>query len=86
MVRNNAPCTLTVLLKLLHAEGLDVRPAVVMAELESLVKVRSLLRNRGQEYEFAVNAFPRVLSDIVSLSDLLLVTKDEFIGTCTPPQ
>ena len=78
MVRLNSPCNLTTLLRLLQQEGLELNAVDVRADLESLVHIRCLVRRHAQ-FELAVSAFPRVLSDAEVVNEQLLLWKDAFL-------
>jgi len=55
-----------------------VHPGEVKAALDRLVNLRCILKHRQAGWEFAVKAFPRVLANIATTSDLLIVLKDEY--------
>ncbi len=77
LTRELRPRRLQGILDLLRAEGLTLQPELVRAALDRLVELRSLLKRGPQGYEFAVEAFPRVLRKAAISEDLLLVLKSE---------
>jgi hypothetical protein len=80
MAQDSRPRRLQAVLDLLAAEGLTPAPELVRAALERLVELRSLL-NRGPEgYDFAVEAFPRVVRNAVTREDQLIVQKSLYLN------
>ena len=57
----------------------EPQPDVVKAALDRLVTLRSILKHNQTGYEFAVRAFPKVLMHTVTVDDLLLSLKNDYI-------
>ncbi len=46
--------------------------------LDRLVDLRSLLKRSQRGYEFAIEAFPHVLVNTITVADLLSVLREEY--------
>lgn len=65
-------------LDLLVAHGVSAPPVTVKAALDRLVNLRCILKHGRAGWEFAVKAFPRVVANTATASDLLIVLRDEY--------
>lgn len=78
LAREVRPRRLQSILDLLVADGLTLQPELVRGALDRLVELRSLLKRGPEGYEFAVEAFPRVVRKAAISEDLLLVLKSQY--------
>jgi len=81
IAREARPYHLQAVLDLLTAQGLHPEPEVVKAALDRLVDLRSILKRSQAGYEFAVEAFPLVLTNTTTAEDLLIVLKSQYSRT-----
>jgi hypothetical protein len=58
--------------------GLSPKAREIDDALQRLVDLRSLLRRTSKGYEFAVEAFPRVVAGTVTLDDMLDILAEEY--------
>lgn len=66
------------ILNLLASENLEIKPEVVKEALDRLVYLRRILKRSQVGYEFAVTAFPLVVSNTTTAEDLLIVLKSKY--------
>jgi hypothetical protein len=79
MARDNSIRSLTSAHKALSQLGIEAPLAVVDAALERLVDLRTILKRTQTGYEFAVMAFPRVLTQSPQwLGEFLALNRDLY--------
>ena len=78
MAEDDRPYRLQTILDMLAVHEVRARSGVVKAALNRLVNLRCILKRCQAGWEFAVKAFPRVLANTATTSDLLIVLKDEY--------
>lgn len=79
ILEKTEPCRLKEV-RLLLTEHAHIQPSAAETKdaLDRLVDLRSLLRRSSAGYEFAVEAFPRVLKKTTSIEDLLEVFVEQY--------
>jgi hypothetical protein len=79
MAQQEKPYSLQAVLNLLTIRDLHPEPEVVKAALDRLVYLRSILVRNPVGYEFAVKAFPKVLTKSMTVEDLLIDLKSQYL-------
>jgi hypothetical protein len=79
MSDNDEVCTLQSLLEALEDHcGLQPSAREIDDALQRLVDLRSILKRTPVGYEFAVEAFPRVVAGTMTLNDMLMILTEEY--------
>lgn len=79
------PYRLQVVLDVLSAQRIQADAGAVKTALDGLVYLRSILKLTPKGYEFAAAAFPLVVANTTSASDLLLVLKSQYARDLAGP-
>ena len=70
--------TLVTVEEALAGQNLTVTATEIDSALQRLVDLRSILRRVPDGYQFAVEAFPRVVTGRMTSKDMLRILKEEY--------